>query len=242
MLAILTMRRGLRRRMQGDLMNLTELVAKLPEADRAEAETVIQAAIVAGNPIAGIDTKEKAVEFIAKTPLFDQASMFIRTKAIEAHDAKFKAEELPKLIKAEVAKLTGPETDPLKLEVAQMRAEREAEKAELKREKLTAAALKVAMAEGIPGEDVARFLGDDEEKTTESVKAHAARIKAWRDAQIEATLKERLGNVGKPLGGNTQPAGDLESQFKAAVAAGNADMALVLQGKMQALAANKQRS
>jgi hypothetical protein len=220
--------------MRRNLMNLKELIAKLPEGDRGEAERVIQEAIIAGNPIAGIDTKEKAVEFINRTPVFEQAAMFLKTTAIELHDAKFQKEKLPGLVEAEIKK-RNPEKDPLRIELDALKAEREAEKAELKRERLKALAIKRAADEGIPVDDIERFIGEDEDRTAASVDGFAKRLKAYADAKVEAALKEKLGNNGQPRGGNApQAPGDLESQYLAAVKDGNADLALVLQGKLQA--------
>jgi hypothetical protein len=191
-------------------MNLKELVAKLPEADRAEAETVIQAAIVAGNPIAAIDTKEKAIEFIGKTPLFESASMFIRTKAIEAHDAKFKAEELPKLVEAKMRELNPP-TDPRDIKLAEFEkklAERDRKELEAKQREI---ALRLAASEGIPVDDVERFISDNDDATSAQVKAFATRIKAYRAAGIEEEQKKMYGNVGKPKAGSA-PGAVLKTQ------------------------------
>lgn len=234
-------RRGPRRGMRRNLMNLKDVIAKLPEADRGEAEKAIQEAIVAGNPIAGIDTKEKAVEFIGKNPLFDAAAMYLKTTAIELHDAKFQKEKLPGLVEAEIKK-RNPEKDPLRIELDAIKAEREAEKAELKRERLRNLAVKKAADAGIPVDDIERFIDEDEDRTGAAVDAFAKRWKAYSDKAVETALKEKLGNNGQPRGGSVTPPGDLESQYTAAVAAGNADLALVLQGKLQALAASKPRS
>lgn len=215
-------------------MNLKDIIAKLPEAERAEAEKAIQDAIVAANPVAGITSKEQAAEFISKNPFFKGALDSEISVKIAAHDDRFMADKLPKLLEAEVKKLTGPETDPIRIELNALKAEREAEKAELKREKLTAAALKIALAEGIPGEDVARFIADDEDKTAETVKAYASRLKAYRDAAVESALKERLGNNGQPKGGTSPTPTGLKEQYDAAMTAGNADLALAIQSRMQA--------
>jgi len=196
-------------------MNLKDVIAKLPEADRGEAEKAIQEAIVAGNPIAGIDTKEKAVEFIAKNAVFEQAAMFLKTKAIELHDEKFKTETLPKLVEAEIKK-RNPEKDPLLIKVEAMEAERAAEKAELKRERLTNLAIKKAGEEEIPSSWINRFIDEDEDRTAVSVSSHAKELKAWRDKAVETALKEKLGNNGQPRGGNTPPPAGKLAELQAA--------------------------
>jgi hypothetical protein len=214
-------------------VNLKELIAKLPEDVREAGERVIQEAIVAGNPIAGIDTKEKAVEFIGKNPLFDAAAMYLKTTAIELHDAKFQKDKLPGIVEAEIKK-RNPEKDPLRIELDAMKAEREAEKAELKRERLKALAIKRAADAGIPADDVERFIDEDEDRTTASVDAYAKRWKAYSDKAVEAALKERLGNNGQPRGGNAAPPADLESRYKEALKdPKRADEALVLHEQLE---------
>ena len=219
-------------------MNLKELIALIPEVSRAEAETVISDAVKAGNPIADIDSNDKAATFIAGNRFFKGAYDSGISVKVAEHDERFKKDQLPKLLESEIKKLTGPETDPIKLELAQIKAEREAEKAELKRERLKASALKIAAAEGIPVDDVDRFLADDEDKTAESVRKYASRLKSFRDAAIEAALKDRIGNVGKPQGGNVIPPADLKTQYDAAARANNGMEMLRLKGLMQS--ANKQ--
>jgi hypothetical protein len=215
-------------------MNLKELVAKLPEADRGEAEKAIQEAIVAGNPLAGIDSNEKAAAYIQGNRYFKGALDAEISARVISHDERFQKEKLPGLVEAEIKK-RNPEKDPLRIELDALKAEREAEKAELKRERLKALAIKRAADEGIPVDDIERFIGEDEDRTAASVDGFAKRLKAYADAKVEAALKEKLGNNGQPRGGNApQAPGDLESQYLAAVKDGNADLALVLQGKLQA--------
>jgi len=188
---------------KGNLMNLKDIIGKLPEAERAEAEKTIQDAITAANPLAGVTTKEQAAEFISKNALFKSAHDADISVKVDDHDKRFISDKLPKLLDAEIKKLTGPETDPIKLELAQIKAERAAEKAEAIRDKQKAVALKLAAAEGIPVDDIERFLGDDDTKTTETTTAYAKRLKAWRDEAVESALKGKLGNNGIPKSGNS---------------------------------------
>jgi hypothetical protein len=191
---------------KGNLMNLKDIIGKLPEAERAEAEKTIQDAITAANPLAGVTTKEQAAEFISKNALFKSAHDADISVKVDDHDKRFMADKLPKLLDAEIKKLTGPETDPIKLELAQIKAERATEKAEAIRDKQKAVALKLAAAEGIPVDDIERFLGDDDTKTTETTTAYAKRLKAWRDDAVESALKGKLGNNGIPKRGDSSKA------------------------------------
>lgn len=222
-------------------MNLKDVVAKLPPDIQVEAEKVIQEAIAAGNPLAGIDSKEKVAAFVAKDALFKGYFDSEISRKVEDHDARFQKEKLPAIVEAEIKK-RNPDKDPLRIELDAIKAEREAEKAELKRERLRNLAVKKAADAGIPVDDIERFIEDDEDRTGASVEAFAKRWKSFTDKAVEAALKEKLGNNGQPRGGNITPPGDLESQYTAAVAAGNADLALVLQGKLQTQAASKSRS
>jgi len=215
-------------------MNLKDVIAKLPEADRAEAEKAITDAIAAGNPLAGVTTNEQAAEFIRKNPLFKGAHDSDISVKVEEHDKRFMADKFPKLLEAEIKKLTGPETDPLKIRIAELEAKDTKREAEATRDKQRAVALKLAAAEGIPVDDIERFLGEDDAKTTESTTAYAKRMKAWRDEAVEKALKERLGNVGAPKGGTVIPPADLKTQYEAAAKAGNGMEMLRLKSLIQA--------
>jgi hypothetical protein len=218
-------------------MNLKDIIGKLPESDRVEAEKVIQEAIVAANPLAGVDSKEKAAEFIAKNTILKGAFDAGISKAVEDHDTRFKAEKLPKIVEAEIKKLTGPETDPIKLELAQIKAEREAEKAEARRDKQRAVALKIAAEEKIPVKYIDSFLDEDDLKTTAKVKDFAAEMKKWATEQTEAVLKERLGNNGKPSGGTLTPPADLLTKYNEALKdPKRADEALALHEQLESAA------
>jgi hypothetical protein len=206
---------GLDRLGIGDSMNVEEMVGLLPEAAREEAKGVIQSAIGAANPIAGIDSKEKAAEWIGKNPVFKSALDYERTKAIESHSEKFMREKFPELVDAEIKK-RDPNTDPVKAELAKIRSELAEEKANAKREKLLVKAMELATKEGVPTSHIKRFLEDDEDATTASVSAF---IKDWKDgiaAGIEKGLKDKFGNTGVPKGGNTTSVKSMKlSEFEA---------------------------
>ncbi len=83
-------------------MDKTILLAALPENVREEASSFIDGL----NPIAGVDSKEKALEFIGSNQLFNSALDFKVTKSIDAF--KVNNQEKQKLeietIKADVEK------------------------------------------------------------------------------------------------------------------------------------------
>lgn len=210
-------------------LTLKDIVSKLPESDRAEAEKVIGEAVAAGNILAGVDSQEKAFELIKKTPILKSAFDAEISNTVKNHDDKFIAEKLPKLVDARVQELTGPEKDPIKLELAQIKSERAAEKAEAQKAKQLAIALKAAADEKIPADDIERFLGEDDKSTAESVKAYAARIKAFRDNAIEESKKSMFGNIGKPNAGMAPAPGSriaqLQDEYNKLQKAGNREQA-----------------
>lgn len=196
-------------------MNLKDVIAKLPEADRADAEKVIQEAIAAGNALAGIDSKEKAAELIASNQYLKAAKDAEISRTIEKHDAEFAKDKLPGIVEAEIKK-RNPEKDPLRIELDALKAEREAEKAELKRERLRALAIKKAADAGIPADDIERFIDEDEDRTGAAVDGYAKRWHASVDKAVEVKLKERLGNNGIPKSGDPSKAMTQEAFSKLA--------------------------
>ncbi|MFA6359057.1 MAG: hypothetical protein WCY09_10465 [Candidatus Omnitrophota bacterium] len=218
-------------------MNIKELIALLPEANRADAEKAISEAVVAANPVAGIDSNEKAAAYIQGNKFFKGALDSEISVKIASHDEKFMADKFPKLLDAKVKELTGPETDPIKIELAQIKAERAAEKAEAIKDKQLALAAKLAASEGIPVHKLEKWITDNDDATTAEIKEYAKIIKDFRDAAIEVDRKGRFGNNGEPRGGNITPPADLESRYKEALRdPKRADEALILHEQIEAQA------
>jgi hypothetical protein len=176
------------------MMNLEEIVALVPE-DKREAVKGEFASFVK------IGSREDAEKIAAEHPHMKSAFDAGISRAVQSHDEKFQKDKVPALVEAEIKK-RNPEKDPLRIELDTLKAEREAEKAELKREKLKALAVKLAADEGIPVDDVDRFIDADDDATTASVKAYAKRLKAFRDSAIDMELKKRFGNQAPPKTGN----------------------------------------
>lgn len=221
-------------------MNLKDVIARLPEADRAEAERAIQEAIVAANPIAGVDSNEKAWAFIQENRFFRGAHDAEISRSNAAHDEKFKKETLPGLVDAKIRELNPPK-DPRDVEIAEIRkqlAERDRRELEGKQKEI---ALKIAASEGIPIEDIERFIADNDDATAAQVKTYAKRLKDFRDAAIEAEKGKWFGNTGLPRTGNTPPPADLKTRYDEALKAGRADEALALHSQLEALAVAEAR-
>lgn len=211
-------------------MNLKDVIALVPEAQRPDAEKAVQEAIVAANPVAGIDSNEKAAAFIQGNKFFKGALDSEISLKIANHDEKFMAEKFPKLAKAEADKREQevilrlkPETDPTKAlemkmekqaaDFAAILAERDKKETTAKQREL---ALKLAAAEGIPIDDIERFIADNDDATTAQVKAYAKRIKDFRDAAVDAVKKEKYGNNGIPKSGDPSKAMTQEAFSKLA--------------------------
>lgn len=193
---------------QKELMNLKDAVALIPEDKRADVEKAIQEAIVAANPVAGIDSPEKAMEFIKANRVFLSALDSEISKKIEKHDT----EVVPKKVKEELDKRSAPETDPIKIALREekearlkLEADLKAERDATKREKLLNAAMKKASDAGIPTKFIHRFLEEDEDRTNMSVDELIKEWKGYTDSKIEERLKGQYGDRGQPKGGNTPP-------------------------------------
>jgi len=218
------------------MKSLKEIVGMLPEAERSDAEKVIQEAIDAGNPIAGVDSNEKAASYIQGNKFFKGALDSEISVKIAAHDEKFVKEKLPGLVDAKIKELNPP-TDPRDVKLAEFEkklADRDRKELEAKQREL---AFKLAASEGIPVDDIERFIADNDDATTAQVKAYATRVKAFADAKVEAALRERLGNNGQPRGGNTPPPADIMTRYKEALKdPKRADEALALHEQLEAAA------
>jgi len=213
-------------------LTLKDIVSKLPESDRAEAEKGIGEAVAAGNILAGVDSQEKAFELIKKTPILKSAFDAEISKTVDAHDERFIKDKLPKLVEDKVREMNPPK-DPRDIKLAELEAKMtERDNAE-KKAKLHAAALKIAAEKKIPVEDIERFIADDEDATVRTVNAYAERILAWRNEAIEASKQSQFGNNGKPKNGNIPPVADLQTQYELAAKANNGIEMLRLKSLIQ---------
>lgn len=213
-------------------MALSDVLSKLDPAIRPEIEEAVKAEVAAGNPLAGIDNADKAADFMGKNPFFKSAYDAGISRAVASHDERFQKEKVPELVKAELKKLN-PEKDPIRAELEALKAEREQERAQLKREKLTAYAVKLAADEGIPLDEIERFIGDDEDVTQSQVKAFAKTLKKWADERTDRVLKERLGNNGKPGSGAPPNPADLKTLYAEAEKKGDGMEMLRIKALMQ---------
>lgn len=201
-------------------MTNDEIVAMIPEASREAVKAELSALV-------RIDSREAAERLAKEHPHVKSALDAEISRAAATVEARVLKDKLPAAVEAELKK-RNPEKDPLRIELDTLKAEREAEKAELKREKLKALATKLAADEGIPVDDIERFIDADEDATASTVKAYAKRVKSWRDSQIEVELKKRFGNQQAPKAGSAAPEPDMVRQYNALMQAGRTDEAAAI--------------
>lgn len=122
------------------------------------------------------------------------------TKAINSHDEKFKANELPKLIEAEITK-RNPSQDPKDKVLAEMQAKLDKMEADGKRKELQNLALKTANEKKLPTEVIDFFIGQNEQTTIDNLTA----LEKVFTPHIEKLVKERLGDGYIPPKNDTPP-------------------------------------
>ena len=111
------------------------------------------------------------------------------TKAITTHDAKFKENELPKLVAEEIKKKY-PEKDPRDIEIEQIKIEQERLKKESARERNLNKALKVATEKNIPSDLLDYFVTDDETISNDNLTKLSDILSKHDDALKAAFSKE----------------------------------------------------
>jgi ribosomal protein L17 len=157
---------------------------------------------------------------------------------VENHDEKFRAEKLPGLLEAEIKKREPPPKDPIlaamKAEIDAMKADKEKVEAETKRAKQLSRAIPKLTEMGLDAELAERLIGNTDDETDSLLDTFGKSFVKARDGYTEKILKDRFGNQVMPPRGDQIKPGDLGAQYAQAIAEGNADLALVLQGKMQA--------
>ena len=144
------------------------------------------------NYVAGFVNTDSVTEFLKTDdgkkilePLYD--SHF--SKSLET----WKTNNLAKLVDEEHKKRF-PDADPKDTEIAKLKADFEALKAESVRKDLTNKALTIATEKGLPVDLVNFFVGEDEAATTKNLET----LETAFSAAVEKVVTERLGKSHKP--------------------------------------------
>jgi len=184
-----------------DLLKLIK--ANMKEgADIAEIETLLKGL----NPLDGIDSTEKAIEFINKTDILNRAKDSIISTAVKSHDDKCTDEKLPRLLKAErekAIKELNPEETAEQKTIREQKERIDALEAKGNMSALKSSLQAKASELGYSG-DVELFLGlgDQAESYLEK---EAKRFKTAIDERVRKDIKELYGDT-KPKTSEVDPA------------------------------------
>jgi hypothetical protein len=209
----------------GEILMLEEYAALLP-ADKQEAyKTAIKNAVI-------ITSREDAEKVLKEHPFIKSAYDADSSRRYAEMEKNYQDQKIPGIVKEKLAEeLKKGQKSPEMIEIEKLRAEADASKKLMNIEKQKARALLKAQEQGIPPSLIDRFVGETDEATDEGLKQLAGVLTPWRDDAVKSALA-KFGNMPDPLAGNQNPQ-DLKSQLDAAMKAGNADLALTLQSKLQ---------
>jgi hypothetical protein len=213
------------------------------EALPQEKREAFKAAVAALDGAVKIDSREVAEKLVKDNQYLKSAWDAAVSKAVENHDEKFRAEKLPGLLEAEIKKREPPPKDPvlaaMKAEIDAMKADKEKIAAETRREKQLARVIPRLTDMGLDADLADRLIGNTDDETDGLLGTFEKSFTKARDGYTERILKERFGNQITPLRGTVAEPTDLQAQYTKALADGDADRALVLQGQLQAQAGRK---
>lgn len=148
------------------------------------------------NYIGGFVTADRVSKFLET----DAGKQFIQPTLDKYHNKgleTWKTNNLDKLVSEKVKELY-PEADPKDTELAKLKADLEAMKAESVRKDLTNKALTVATEKGLPIDLISYFVGADEDSTT----ANLEKLETAFNAEVEKVVTKRLGKSHKPDAGD----------------------------------------
>ena len=148
------------------------------------------------NYIGGFVTADRVSKFLET----DAGKQFIQPTLDKYHNKgleTWKTNNLDKLVNEKVKELY-PEADPKDTELAKLKADLEAMKAESVRKDLTNKALTVATEKELPIDLISYFVGADEDSTT----ANLEKLETAFNAAVEKVVTKRLGKSHKPDAGD----------------------------------------
>lgn len=187
-------------------MDLNEIVGLLPEDKREAVKTELSAYV----PIRSREDAERlAREHPHIKSVFDSGI----SKAVASHDERFIAEKVPSLVEAEIAK-RNPAKDPRDAKLAEMEAKLKDMEKQTVREKQTALAMKLAAEKKLPVDIVTKFIGDNDEATTESINQLSGALMPWMESMVKEQVTARVGDNGTPKrGSNPNEKETLQKQY-----------------------------
>ena len=151
------------------------------------------------NYVGGFVTADRVSKFLET----EDGKKFIQPTLDKYHNKGLESwkqgEEFKSLVDAKIKELY-PDADPKDTEIAKLKAEFEALKAESVRKDLTNKALTIATEKGLPVDLVNFFVGEDEAATTKNLET----LETAFSAAVEKVVTERLGKSHKPDGGGVE--------------------------------------
>ena len=211
------------------------------EALPADKQAAFKAAVSALDGAIKIDSREIADKLASENPFVKSAIDSAISKAVESHDAKFKAEKLPGIIEEEIKK-RGPKPKDPELAAALERVEaleKAKKQAEDENKRITqlSKVLPVITELGLDAKWADRLIGNTDAETEETINAFKADVTKVRDSYTEKILKERFGNQGMPPKGGSAPTSReaLQQKYNELMQKKQFQQALVVQAEMQRL-------
>jgi hypothetical protein len=217
-------------------MTIDELYALLPETRREEAKAAI-AEMSKG--YVKIDGPDIAAKVMGENQYLKSILESETSKRVENHDTKFRAEKLPGIVEDEIKKRGPKPKDPEVAALSDKLTAMEKEAADLKaaaiKAQQRARAIAALSAKKLPETLADDFIGQTDDETDAKLKRFAEAVEPWVKTQVDSGVMGRIGNQGTPPAGNPPVPQDIEAQWKAAMAAGDADKVLALQLRMNAM-------
>lgn len=185
-----------------------------------------------------IDSRETVEKLASENPFIKSAIDSAISKAVNAHDEKFKAEKLPVIVEEEIKK-RGPKPKDPELAAALERVEA-LEKAKAQAEREMALAMQRAkvlpkLTEwGMDAELADMLIGNSDIETDARIAKFEASFVKARDGHTERVLKQRFGNNGTPtMGGAAKTTKDqLQAQYVALMNAKQFQQAMLVKAEL----------
>lgn len=176
-------------------MDLASFADKLPESDREAFKSLAAKAIV-------ISSREDAEALLQSNDFLVKARHAIVSDTTLKYDKRFKEEELPKIIEAELKK-RNPDKNPMQVELETMKAELAETKRQAALKEHKALAQKALADAGLPLEFADYAVRETEEETANELKKLMAPMKAFVDGAVKKALGDKLGNQRPPVAGGS---------------------------------------
>jgi len=176
-----------------------------------------------------IDSREAAAKMLRDHPLMKSAYDAEISHVAANIERKFTEEKLPKLLEEERKK---GQKQPWELEIDKLKADLEADQKALALEKQRNRAMQKAQELDIPPALVDRFIGMTDEETDANLATLQGAFKPFVEDREKKIRAELLGNNPPGRRGADAPPATLETQYQAALAAGDMAAAIAIKSRL----------